>query len=355
MVDRYARDEAMLVYWTNTLYRLLNLIQNSGSENEVHQSLDQMEPVSVTAVLNANNDVKYVEPPQFATSESDEDLIVNTQEFTDALCHQLSKAYLNLCTRVVLLLKEKLLKAIFNPKQASSKSTDGGPEMRICLSTLSEIYQHFEQQKADKRVINHFFENLALCLDSVIFNQFIRDSISATKGLQVKMSVAFLENWFTSKGIIQTLRKTFEDGDEVIDDEKLQVTFTLSREAADICVIAQKQLLTDEGLRRMVCPELSLQQVAFIFSKFVPDEYTTSSSLAPREIEDIIGKKIPQVDSISSKPAIDFHFYTDLSAKKPNEGNVFAFELLDGHGKLNSLEIPERFTKLYADQLSFLQ
>ncbi|KAG2388844.1 hypothetical protein C9374_000283 [Naegleria lovaniensis] len=356
IVHRYARDEEMMIYWVNCMYRILNLIQNSGNESQVHHSLENMEPVNVNAVLSSQNTetAVYVEPPTFSSNEGDEVLVSDIQEFTDAICEQLSIAYLNLCTRIVQQLKERLLKAVFNPKQASSKSTDGGPDMRICCSILNDVYQRFEQQKLDKRVTNHLFENLACCLDSLIFNQFVRDNTSASKGLQVKMSVTFLENWFTSKGIVQTLRKNFAD-DEELEEEKLQVYFTLSRQAADICVIAQTVLLQDEDTRRMVCPELTVQQIAFIYSVYKADEYSTSS-FSQRDIEEIIGKRIPHIDAVLSVPVIDFQTYTDISSKSPHHGNVFMFDLVDGHGKLNSLEIPKRFfpTK-FADQLGFLK
>ncbi|KAL9645710.1 hypothetical protein ABK040_003442 [Willaertia magna] len=349
VVDRYHRDSDMLIYWINVIYRLLNLLQHSGSEHQVAQALKQMGPITPRAVYEENEDSSIVEPPSYiVTDDGKENLIPNMQEFVNEICDVLSIAFENLCHRTIRNIKGKLLKAVFNPKQATSKSTDGEPEMKLCLNILSEEFKRFEAQKVEQRVVNYFFENLAVCLDAIVFNEFITNTVTTSKCLQIKMGVAFLENWFESRRIVQTISKRL--GDDV-DENDLVVSFSLSRQAADVCVISRKKVLSDEDMRKMVCPEITLPQIAYMFSNFEEDEF--SDKLSSQEIEDLVGET-PKLSNVLYKPNIDFLKYTDVSTKRQQKGNVFSFESLDGNGKINSLQLPQRFSARF-EELSFLK
>lgn len=176
----------------------------------------------------------------------------NAKQFIAELTQIMVDGYFNLLQGLFKKFDNYIERAIFDTKNEnvnagyyyimfyhlySILSPDGGAEMQFLLKLLSNTKDHLNNVGLDPRLINNAFENIAMYIDAYIFNMFIKNaSVNAGRALQVKMSVSFLENWFEDNAI-----KFVQD---LSPDANAHTFFPCSRQSADVCVIAQKSLLT---------------------------------------------------------------------------------------------------------------
>jgi len=108
----------------------------------------------------------------------------------------------------------------------------------VITEYLTKVYGDLKG-KLDFKLINHFFECVANHVDEYVFNTLMRDTNFTSKGIQMKMILSSIEVWLESQGF-----------------KSSKNWFVFSRQAADVCMLAQKSLLTDEQSRKMICPKL---------------------------------------------------------------------------------------------------
>lgn len=260
----------LILFWIHTLYRLIHDLELKRKTNfspifeQVTQKLIKIEPA-----LLIGEDVptsKFVSMPYLVNyydceKVTNESLIVTS---IDSLVMRLSEIlvqmYAEFFRHVIIRLRPYLIKAIFNSKLTTSKSTDGGLDTRLLQQFLNRIFDTFKQLRIEPRITQHFFSNLAKLSDAVIFNHFlVKETIGANVALTVKMGLVFLENWFHSKNIA--------------DIELIQqlISFHYSRELSDVCILGQKQVLSDDSLRSAVCPHISKHHLVYIFNHLTLD------------------------------------------------------------------------------------
>ena len=270
----FENSSTIILYWVHTLYRLIHDLELKKKDNfskifeDVPTKIIKLDPALLVA--EDTSAPRYVVPPTFVKYQ-DLELLDEEYQFTSLsdivlkLSEVLVQMYAELFRHVIVRLKPYLFKSVFNSKLTSSKSTDGGQEMRNLHDFLNRIFDTFKQLRIEPRIVQHFFENLALISDALVFNHFLtKEHIGASVALPVKMGLLFVENWFNAKNIIGP--------------DSAMIAFHLSREASDVCILAQKQILTDEEMRKVVCPHLTKNQIAYIFSNFFEDDFKKPTS-----------------------------------------------------------------------------
>lgn len=142
-------------------------------------------------------------------------------------------------------------------------NNDVGVQVQPVLLMLHG-FKELLSKNLEPRIINHIFEHVSQYADAYMFNSLIKNaSVNTGRAIQIKMSASYLETWFTDNGIKSC---------NPIDQDS-QIIFKYSRQSADACILAQKELLTDENMRSIVCPILSVSQVGYLLSNYMSDEY----------------------------------------------------------------------------------
>lgn len=79
--------------------------------------------------------------------------------------------------------------------RSQRSSTDQPRSLTALIKVLDKYYTIFHHNRLEKRVINHFFESVTAHMDEYIFNMLMTQPVNTGKGLQVKMSLSFVETW----------------------------------------------------------------------------------------------------------------------------------------------------------------
>ncbi|KAG2392097.1 hypothetical protein C9374_013582 [Naegleria lovaniensis] len=274
----------LILFWIHTLYRLIHDLELKRKSNlspifeQVTQKLIKIEPA-----LLLGDDVptcKFVAMPYLVNYNDCEKvtneslLVTSIDSLVVKLSEILVQMYAEFFRHVIIRLRPYLIKAIFNSKLTTSKSTDGGLDTRLLQQFLNRIFDTFKQLRMEPRVTHHFFSNLAKLSDAVIFNHFLlKETIGANIALTVKMGLVFLENWFQAKNFADI--ELIEGG-----TQQQLISFHYSRELSDVCILGQKQVLSDESLRSAVCPHITKPQLVYIFNHLSLDSEFKSTTAA---------------------------------------------------------------------------
>ncbi|KAL9650962.1 hypothetical protein ABK040_015065 [Willaertia magna] len=171
-------------------------------------------------------------------------------------------------TKILQKITKYIYLAIFNTKLNISKSVDGGNEMRTLITKLNQIYKLVTSYCKDWSL--PIFGNLHILFDAIIFNYFVTETISTKMAMTMKMSLPFLERWFQEKQIIVSQKLSQNNLLSQTDNSTCQ--FTISRECADVCILQQKNILSNLENRNLICPNLTNQQISYLFSNFYFEE-----------------------------------------------------------------------------------
>jgi len=264
----------------------------------------------------------------------------NAASFIATICDLLVKAYYNLLDSMFERLDSCIDKAIFDVQgdmNAGVLSPDGGVQMQHLLLSLNHVKDTLTKRNLDARIINHAFDCVSQYIDAYVFNTLIKNAkVNTSKALQIKMSMSVLEGWFEQNDI-----KVASSIDS------MHKFFRFSRQSADVCVIAQKELLTDESMRSIVCPSLSVSQIGYLLSNFNSDD--NYKSQVPANVLQQLKQIEGDITKLYVKPVMDITQYCDVKSGNVENGMLFYFgklkkDLLD-MGELVKLQVPSRFAK----------
>ncbi|KAL9645609.1 hypothetical protein ABK040_000671 [Willaertia magna] len=262
-------------YWLNTMMKLLHLLKLDKLEDKIISNMKNNVTQKTFNILL--NDYKedptslFLELDTINIPETTNGVIdvkkPNVDEFLKNYCQLIYNSYYDclklMYSQVKSLILEKLF-GVVNNQTPVSLGKMGDVKVDVIVKKLKEWMEALKRSQIDNRIIIHVFETIANLMDSLIFNQFltmisnekqkypkgIKDA-SMNHGIHIKMSVSFLESFFFEEHLTAGL--------------DVQNLFHLSREAADVCVLGQKDLLSQgSDLREVVCPHLTTNQIAIL-------------------------------------------------------------------------------------------
>eukprot|EP01080_Neovahlkampfia_damariscottae_P000807 gene807-9057_t len=310
------------IHWLNILYRLVNLFHKE----------EEKKTQNIFSVLQKKDGLEI---PKDSSEETVlQDMIENEDEKSDEMFEIFFKKINELLMRTILQLINRELSPIIEilddlffeikktPNSHTGLTSYHEAQINFILEKLNGIYNQFQLQFIHKKVINYFFESILINLDEYCFNTFITDASLSIKGIQMKMLLSSIEQWFEEKGI-KTSTKYFSH----------------SRQACDVCVIAHKSLLTDEQMREMMCPSLSLPQIAQLLGNFFKLSKDKSDASFIEEFKKGKGSE----DMILKSKYYFFKFF-DVESKKIEDHYLFDFDDLNQNkSKLEYISSPKKF------------
>jgi hypothetical protein len=278
VVDNNANNVTVQCYWINTLYRLLHLMRSSPpSRDEWEFRLDAniLEAVFSTVMseeLDLRVDTEADQSPilddfethAFFRGHTDAQANNWQKEFARQVCEILKKSYRDLVLSLCKQLGHLISPAVFGNKYTQQNTQDDRGAMPTILDLLESTMISLKQNHLHDRLIKHFFEQIARFMDTCIFNAaLIQDNYGRNgeqmrstqdQGIQMKMSVSFLEQFF------------FEN--QMMEGDHVQGIFSLSLEAAQVCILKQPSLASDNDIdremRELVCPHLNVDQIQYL-------------------------------------------------------------------------------------------
>lgn len=108
--------------------------------------------------------------------------------------------------------------------------------------------------KTHSALTNHFFDTLMCHVNAVILNGILSKEslvINTQGSFDIKMNLNNLENWLEENGFFY-----------------LKSRFSSSKQAADVLLIRQKNILVDGETRSTVCPDLTDPQLVLLLRHF---------------------------------------------------------------------------------------
>jgi hypothetical protein len=214
------------------------------------------------------------------------------KEFARKICEIVKKSYRNLVMSLCKQIGNLISPAVFGNKYSQKNNQDDRGAMPTILDLLESTMISLKQNHIHDRLVKHFFEQIARFMDTCIFNAaLIQDNYgrggeqlrsTQDQGIQMKMSVSFLEQFF------------FEN--QMMEGEHVQGIFSLSLEAAQVCILKQPSLASDNEIdremRELVCPRINVDQIQYL----------------------LLGKpNAKHLNSLFAVHSVDFMTYTDPS------------------------------------------
>lgn len=255
-LERNIYEPDIIVYWINVTVRLLYFFKKdyqSIYEKVFSSAIDvdlNMQEQIIPPVDPRRNPPDFISPKN-GKSRFASDSELNVIIFLENLNNIINRTYLQFLSSLNQKI-DKILTSIFQKIQSNQNIQGVITEVKIgqIIQIMNDYYNEFKKQGVEFIIINHFFDNVAIHIDEFLFNLLCSQTVQSGKVIQVKMSLTTFENWLEEKGIVPSLKKFF----------------SFSRQASDVCMIAQKSLLSDEEMRKALCPDLSLNQVGKLLS-----------------------------------------------------------------------------------------
>lgn len=332
-IERNLFDIEYTIYWMNVMYRLIDLLKKDYPQIVqkmfVKTQLDDQKNGQVNLTFNKTS-------PELITSGKGKsrfgkDIDENVMIFTSNIHNLLTKTYLSFLNQLFKNVDQQLQFQLFEiTKQkvvnsVTKHSINDDSKLNHLLEILQVYYNEFTKQKIELNIINHFFESLIEHIDIYIFNKMMTEQTFTSKGIQIKMTISSIQLWFEEKSIKSSHK-----------------SFLYSREACDVCVIAQKSLLTDLLMRNELCPNLNISQISRLLSNYSEDELDPqkiSSSIIQTLQKDTLEK---QKYLLSQK--IDFYNIYDLKTSSVLKLPLFNMDLNQNRSKLEKIHV-EKFTE----------
>ncbi|KAL0476310.1 spectrin beta chain [Acrasis kona] len=286
VIDNNQQDVSVICYWINTLYRLLYLMRSApSSQNQFDfkiesQVLDASYAIAMSApfdlvVAASESDAEPILPDlethAFYKSFKDVQHLNWQKKFATSACELIRICYshllLNLCKRISALLSP----AVFGNKYSAANGAqdDIRGAMPSILDLLETTLISLKQNHIHDSIIKHFFVQIAKFMDTGIFNAaLIQDNYAKSggdgirntqdQGIQMKMSVSFLEQFFFENQLLDA-------NDNKEEDHGL---FKMSMQAAQVCILRQPSLADstemDQEMRQVICPDLNVAQISHL-------------------------------------------------------------------------------------------
>lgn len=333
-IDRNIFDIEQTIYWINVMYRLIDLLKKDHPQiiqkMFVKSQMEDEKSPQQSLTFNKN-------PPEFISSGKGKsrfgkDIDENVMIFGSCIHSILTKTYLSLLNQLFKNVDQQLQLQLFEiTKQkvvnsVTKQNVNDDSKILHLLDVVQVYYNEFVKQKVEANIINHFFESLLQHLDIYIFNKMMSEQTFTSKGIQIKMTLSFIQNWFEERSIKSSHK-----------------SFIFSREAADVCVISQKSLLTDTQMRNELCPNLNISQISRLLSNYSEDELDPtkiSSSIIQTLQKDTLEK---QKYLLSQK--IDFYNIFDLKTSSILKLPLFNMDLNQNKSKLEKIKLSEKYTE----------
>lgn len=212
-------------------------------------------------------------------------------------------------------------------------SLDSESNIQKVVDILDSHLQMFKDYQIDSRIIDHYTDNLHSSLDSYMFNTMLSVGSYTSHAIHLKMSLSFLDNWFTETAGHPSLKKFFP----------------LTRQACDVIIIKDKGLLTDAIMREQLCPNLTVGQIGHLLASFSAD-LLDPSKVSPDVVQSLklmMGGQNQKKLTVQTK--VDFFRVLDLN---DNDGEFINAPLFDlkklnlqdkEETNLDEIPIPDRF------------
>jgi hypothetical protein len=148
-----------------------------------------------------------------------------------------------------LFLREEILSmipsALFRTQEQFTNADLIAARLSICKSLLNHGY-----------LSDDFFHKMAKLLDKQLFKALMRKSnLVAGDGIKAKMTISVLEHFIAEATGEESLKKNMGQ------------TFQRSRQCADVCILSKANILKSEEMRKIVCPDLTFENVRIICQK----------------------------------------------------------------------------------------
>jgi hypothetical protein len=189
------------IYWMVTLYRLLNLLKNESSDKfkSVFKELSKKDGFKIQSFNHEKIREELIVSKQKCSfnEKTFEKFLTKTHEI-------LTRTLLQLVDFVVAPLTESIDDILSELKKGHNHlglSNYNEAQVNGILNKLYEIYSQFQQQFIHPQILNFYFECVLVRLDEFIFNTLITQPIFTTKGIQIKMLLSSIEQWFEEKEI----------------------------------------------------------------------------------------------------------------------------------------------------------
>jgi hypothetical protein len=167
------------------------------------------------------------------------------------------------------------------------------------LSFLDKVKSIFVKIKIHKQIYNHFFETIIQKLDSYICNLFMSVPEHAKRAVEIKVGMSYFETWYQDEKI------------KCNDQEGKSLIFKYSRECINVCIVSEKDVLSDDSLRKMICPNLDQNQIEILL-KNVLGKDNFKRTIKEEELNEVFIHK-----------SVHFNKRTDLESGKLVSTAVF--------------------------------
>lgn len=265
IINEHYGNIKMMIYWFNVLFRLTHLIKY---DHPTMKKIVQSESLKEYDIKQFKVEKIF---PNFLIGRTNkiipEDEVIS--KFGAELVQVMIQSYMYLLLNIYENFEKILQSNIIDIKKISLKSVDQSSlnHLNSFLEILDNYYHEFESQKIEDVFLHHFFKSLGALIDNSFFNSLLNNKVNSSKGLQMKMNLSMVENWFETKN--------------------LDVHFMLSREASDILMIDDKKKLIDPKVRREICPKLTPAQITTIFKNYTPDDLDKTNHFTPNVLKEI--------------------------------------------------------------------
>jgi hypothetical protein len=183
---------------------------------------------------------------------------------------------------------------------------------------MTNILEDFEASGIDSNITTHMFLTIAYHIDEFIFNKMIqkvsKENVHLSKGLNIKMLLSSIENFFDENDIIIFGVNEFK--------ERIKIPlFSYSRQCADVCIIGDAiSLLSDSTFKDLVASKLSIEQISYLLNAY----YTSKDHKNfPKDLKQIIEKCTRDPTKLSIKIESPFNEFLDKKEKKIDRKLIF--------------------------------
>jgi hypothetical protein len=234
-IDRFSSDLTTLTFWMNSLHSLFNLMNKDA---EIFKNYN-----TFTSTFKIQKQI-----PSLVSHSSS----TTSETFLISLHQLLEKIYLILLEEMKIHVEKVINQSVFNQSMINNGYFELSNEIE---KTLNQYFNLLKKNHLPMSLIHHLFISLGYYMDTYIFNSFIQSNVTSyAKGVQIKLYVSTLEQWY----------------DEIrIHSPDL---FKFSRQSSDVCIVSDKMLLVDESTRLSIYPNLNLNQIHKLLSNFIKEE-----------------------------------------------------------------------------------
>eukprot|EP01080_Neovahlkampfia_damariscottae_P010579 gene10579-3098_t len=322
---------------------MLNVLK-FDHRTEVESALSKLSPL-ISHQHTPFKKQKIPLQPIFLSYADDENEILNLKKRTkkditsnciNTLTILLNETYTTVLHRMTKESTDLINTAIFYSKN------DGFQESTVLITLLTNFLEDFEASGIDLNITNHMFLTLAHHIDEFIFNKMIskvsKENVHLSKGLNIKMLLSSIENFFDENEIIIFGFNEFK--------EKIKSPlFSYSRQCADVCIIKDvTSILSDETFKDLIASKLSEDQISYLLNGYFAAKDMKNF---PKDLKKKIEKFTRDVTKLSIKIESPFDEFLDQKEKRIEKKLIFhEKELTKKDVKLSSLNTPRLKPKM---------